>query len=48
MSTVITRPLTPEQLREREQKQSQIEYDLIIAELLEKISRLEVERNDRD
>lgn len=47
MSTVVTRPLTPEQLREREQKQSQLEYDLIIAELLEKLAKLEeVNRND--
>lgn len=54
MSIIATRPITVEQKREREQKQRerdneqlQLDQDLIIAELLEKISRLEAERNDR-
>ena len=50
MSYVITRPPTVEQIRAREQRkrdeQQQLEHDLIIAALLEKISELEAERND--
>lgn len=53
MSVVVSRPLTDEQLRERERKiaerqnaQLQADTDLIIAELLEKISRLEANQND--
>lgn len=55
MSFIATRPISVEQQRQREQKQRerdneqlQLEHDLIIAELLEKISRLEAERNDRN
>ena len=48
MSKVITRPLTDEQLRERERKQLQLENDLIIADLLAKIAKMEAERNDGD
>ena len=50
VSYVITRPPTVEQLQARDQRkrdeQQQLEHDLIIAALLEKISELEAERND--
>lgn len=53
MSFISIRPVTVEQRREREQRQrdlereqTQRETDLIIAELLEKISRLEANEND--
>ena len=52
MSSVITRPLTFEQIRAREQRkrdeQQQLEHDLIIAALLEKISELEENQHDDD
>lgn len=55
MSFVTIRPITVEQQREREAKKAaqeaeliQIGNDLIIAELLEKIAKLEAEQNDRN
>ena len=52
VSYVITRPPTVEQIRAREQRkrdeQQQLEHDLIIAALLEKISELEEHQNDND
>lgn len=55
MSFVTVRPITDEQKREREAKKAareaeliQIGNDLIIAELLEKIAKLEAEQNDRN
>lgn len=50
MSFVVNRPLTVEQLQAREQRkrdeQQQLETDLIIAALLEKISELEANQHD--
>ncbi|MBO4779875.1 MAG: hypothetical protein J5497_04470 [Selenomonadaceae bacterium] len=55
MSFVTIRPITEEQKREREAKKAaqeaeliQIGNDLIIADLLEKIAKLEADINDRD
>ncbi len=55
MAQIFRQPLSPEQLKARQDKikalaeeQRKTEYDLIIAELLTKIAELEADKNDND